>query len=106
MPKSTKKTPGFVIASGSISKYLVGEEDMEEFYLGVFISNDAGLTWRMIARGRMLFEIINNGSVIVLAHKFFPTKYIQYSLNNGVSFEKLAISDTPIEIYALTVKDS
>ena len=32
MPKSTKMAPGFIIASGSISKYLVEEDTMDEFY--------------------------------------------------------------------------
>lgn len=59
MPKSNKRNPGFIIASGSISRYLVEEDDEEELYVGIFISEDAGLNWKMIKSGRYLFEVLN-----------------------------------------------
>lgn len=75
--------PGFIIASGSVSKYLVEEEHSDELYLGVFISWDGGLNWNMIARGRHIFEIINKGSVILLASKNRAVDHVRYSINGG-----------------------
>lgn len=75
--------PGFIIASGSISKYLVEEEHSSELYLGIFISWDGGLNWKMIARGRHTFEIINKGSIILLAAKNKSKDHILYSINGG-----------------------
>jgi hypothetical protein len=57
--------------------------------MGVFISQDAGLNWSMVERGRHIFEIINNGSVIVMAPKTIPTMYVKYSLDGGNTWKKL-----------------
>ena len=105
LPKSTKHAPGLIIASGSISKYLVEEEDTDEFYMGLFISNNAGLDWKMIGRGRYLYEILDYGSLIIIAKKFTQSTYIQYSFDNGQTFNKLKISENPVEIIALTVNN-
>ncbi len=60
----------------------------------------------MVARGRLVFEVLNNGAVIIIGSKFVPSEKIRYSTDGGENFYDLVISDSPVEIYAITVKES
>ncbi len=105
MPKSTDKAPGLIIASGSVSKYLVEKMHDEELYVGVFLSRDGGLNWKMINRGKFIFEILDKGSIIIIGPKGQSTSYIKYSLDSGDTWNDLLISESPVLLYAITVKE-
>lgn len=103
LPRTSPSAPGLIIASGSVSAFLVERED--DPYLGVFLSRDGGFTWTMIAQGRHSFALLDHGNVIVLAARSLPTAELTYSLDAGVTWRQLAFADAPLSVIGLTVKD-
>jgi hypothetical protein len=49
LPRSSNQAPGFIIASGSVGKYLANDQIYFGDNQGVFVSSDAGVGWKMIA---------------------------------------------------------
>ena len=60
------------------------------------MSRDGGLTWKVIALGVHIYEIGDHGALIVIAKKNEPTTEIEFSWDEGDSWETLSISSRPI----------
>lgn len=105
LPKTSAHVPGLVIASGSISTYLRETNSLDDWYVGVFVSQDGGSSWRMALKGKYIFEILDRGSVIVAAPKDSRTDSVLYSLDNGNSWKSLSVASQRIEILAITVRE-
>ena len=104
LPRSNPQSPGLIIASGSIGKYQTQDNAYFGDYIGVFVSNDAGQNWKMIAQGQYIFEVLNHGSIIVLVPKGIPTNILIYSMDQGTTLRQFKFTQEPIEILAMTVK--
>ena len=61
-----------------------------------FLSRDGGLTWAEVSKIPLIYEIGDHGALIVAAPNTISTKQIRYSWNEGKTWEKLTVSDTPI----------
>lgn len=76
---SSKSAPGIILATGVIGKSLKGHP-------GVFLSRDAGLTWKQILKDYYFFNHGDHGGVLV-AVKYFKvrgeTREILYSTDEG-----------------------
>ena len=70
--------PGFVMGVGSVGKSLGAYEDGD-----TFLSTDAGLSWKMVAKGAHKYEFGDQGSILVAADDEQLTKSIKYSLDLG-----------------------
>lgn len=70
--------PGFVMGVGSIGSHLLPYEDCD-----TFLSDDAGLTWRMIRRDAHKYEFGDQGSVIVAVNDEDGVDTVQYSTDMG-----------------------
>jgi hypothetical protein len=57
------------------------------------MSRDGGLGWREIRTGAHIYEIGDHGAIIVIARKGFQTTYVEFSWDEGESWEKLQISE-------------
>lgn len=79
--------PGYVMGVGSVGEFLqpYGESD-------TFLSTDAGLTWRMIAKGAHKYEFGDQGSILVAIDDEQPTDTVKYSLDVGKSWWGCSIS--------------
>jgi len=47
------------------------------------------LTWKSSRPGEYIYEIGDHGAIIVAAEKNVPTKHVEYSLDEGETWEKL-----------------
>ena len=103
-PASSDHMPGFIIGSGSVGNYLMTDKNDND--IGLFISRNGGLTWKMIKRGNYMFELLDNGSLIVIANRNFRDNYIQYSFDTGDTWHKIKFSDTALKVLSLTTKNS
>ena len=102
-PKSDYHMPGVVVAMGSVGNYLADEDPLGENHLGLYITEDEGKSWRIVAAGQFVFELLNNGSMLVFAEKGRPTNKLFYSLDLGKSFVEIEI-DSTIHILSLSLK--
>ncbi|KAJ3106319.1 vacuolar protein sorting/targeting protein PEP1 [Phlyctochytrium planicorne] len=93
---------GLIVGAGSVGSYLrkFDETDM-------FLSLDAGRTWREVYKGPHKWAIGDHGGVIVMASEKGPVEKILYSYNYGTTWQEFTISTEPILVHSiLTVPDS
>jgi hypothetical protein len=80
--------PGVVMAVGNTGKYLKDYEDCD-----LYVSDDAGMTWRKALEGPYKYEIGDQGSILVAIKDTSSTDEIQYSLDHGKKWHKVDIGD-------------
>nr|CAI5865438.1 unnamed protein product [Callosobruchus analis] len=94
---SSKSAPGIIMATGVIGKSLKG-------HYGVYISLDAGLTWRHILRDLYFFNMGDHGGILT-AVKYYKTKgetrHIEYSIDEGKQWKKTAFHNEELKLYGL-----
>ena len=64
----------------------------------LFLSRDGGLNWRYVRDGSHIYEIGDHGALIVIAKKGFPSNYVEFSWDEGDTWEKLQLSDKDLFI--------
>jgi hypothetical protein len=104
LPTSSKMMPGLMLATGNVGDYLI--TDKNDSSVGLFITEDGGLNWRMIKRGNYLFELMDNGSLIVVASRNYRTAYVEFSFDGGLKWHKLKFSNDFRKITSITTKKS
>ncbi|KAJ6150747.1 Vacuolar protein sorting/targeting protein 10 [Penicillium chermesinum] len=103
--------PGNTLYSGSAIGMLIGNGNVGE-YLGnaneadTFLSDDNGITWKQVKKGRYLYEFGDAGSVVVLVREQQPTKVIHYSLDEGRTWTDFQFAETEMNIYKITTLPS
>ncbi|XP_048483491.1 sortilin-related receptor isoform X4 [Plutella xylostella] len=94
---SSKSAPGVIMATGVMGKSLKGIP-------GVYLSRDAGLTWKRILKDYYFFNYGDHGGVLV-AVKYFKntgeTRKIMYSTNEGIDWNSYQFNDDDLRIYGL-----
>lgn len=59
----------------------------------LYISRDGGMNWRSVKPGVFIYEIGDHGSIIVIAAKNKPVKEVEFSWDEGLTWEKVQISE-------------
>lgn len=94
---SSKSAPGVIMAMGVIGKSLKGHPC-------VFISRDAGLTWKQILKTYYFFHMGDHGGILV-AVKYFKskgeTREILYSTDEGDTWSSAEFFSNDLKIYGL-----
>ncbi len=93
--------PGIVMGVGNTGKRLQGYTDGD-----LYVSDDAGLTWREALDGAHKYEFGDQGAVIVAIDDEDTTKHIQYSLNHGKDWAKANLGEKVRAKLLTTVPDS
>lgn len=95
---SRESVPGFIMASGVVATSLKGQQN-------IYLSIDAGSTWRQVLSGNYLFAFGDFGSVLVAVEHHGrgggATNKLLYSLNDGKTFRELIFSPEKIRVYGL-----
>ena len=68
------------------------------------MSRDGGLNWKTLRQGVHIYEIGDHGAIIVIAKKGEPTNYIEFSWDEGNSWEKLVISDRQLLVENIIIE--
>ena len=97
---STEKAVGIVLGTGNMGKRLTENESSKQ----LFLSRDGGLNWEMIRRGVYIYEIGDHGAIIVIAKKREPTDHIEFSWDEGQTWEKLVISDRKMMVENIIIE--
>ena len=75
--------PGLIMGIGNTGKFLKDYEDGD-----LYVSDDAGLTWRKGLNEAHKYEFGDQGSVLVAVFDEGPTEELSYSTNHGKDWEK------------------
>lgn len=94
---SSKSAPGVIMATGVVGKTLKGHPC-------VFISRDAGQTWKQILKNYHFFNYGDHGGVLVTV-KYFKSKgethEILYSTDEGDKWMNYPFHSTDLKVYGL-----
>ena len=93
--------PGIVMGVGNTGNRLEDYKDGD-----LYVSDDAGLTWKKALDGAHKYEIGDQGAVIVAIDDEDTTKQIQYSLNHGKDWAKADLGEKVQAKLLTTVPDS
>lgn len=97
-PILTKESSvGFVMATGVVGNSIKGKQN-------VYLSVDAGITWRQILSGSYLYAYGDFGAAIVAVEHFSRnalTNHLYYSLDDGETFTSLQFSKDKMRVYGL-----
>ena len=97
---STPNSIGLLMSTGNVGYQLADRADE----INTYLSRDGGLTWFEVAKGSHIYEIGDHGGIIVLANDQSATDTILYSWNEGLTFEELKFTDSPIEINNIIIE--
>mmetsp|Transcript_41952 Transcript_41952/g.70015 ORF Transcript_41952/g.70015 Transcript_41952/m.70015 type:complete len:856 (+) Transcript_41952:36-2603(+) len=99
---SLESATGIIMATGSLGNHLhdrLGE-------INTYLSRDAGLTWKEVAKGSHIYEYGDHGGLIVMAFDEGPTDHILYTWDEGRTWNPLKISDFKFEIENVIIEPS
>ncbi|PLB48571.1 vacuolar protein sorting/targeting protein 10 [Aspergillus steynii IBT 23096] len=84
---------GLMIGVGNVGDCLAGGDEVD-----TFMTNDGGITWRSVKKGRYMWEYGDSGSVIVIVPESRPTKSLFYSVDEGENWEEFVFADVDVQI--------
>ncbi|XP_058808716.1 sortilin-related receptor-like [Phymastichus coffea] len=94
---SSKSAPGIILATGVIGTSLKGHPSL-------YVSRDAGLTWKQVLQDYYFFNMGDHGGVLV-AVKYFKlrgeTRDISYSIDEGETWQTLEFTEKMLRVYGL-----
>lgn len=91
---SVTNAVGLVMGTGNLGSRLT-ENDTTKY---LYISRDGGLKWNAVKKGVWIYDIGDHGALIVIGKKNVPTQTIEFSWNEGKTWESLVISDKDVLI--------
>nr|XP_023026797.1 sortilin-related receptor-like [Leptinotarsa decemlineata] len=94
---SSETAPGLILATGVMGNNLEGQRD-------VYISVDAGLTWRQTLKGSHLYRIGDHGGILVAVEDFKNhalTRVIKYSTDDGEHWKEIIFQNDFMKVYEL-----
>ncbi|KAK6540989.1 vacuolar protein sorting/targeting protein PEP1 [Orbilia ellipsospora] len=93
--------PGMVMGIGNTGDYLKDYIDGD-----LYVSEDAGLTWRMARKGAHKYEFGDQGSILVAIDDEDKTSKVVYSLDHGNNWEEVDLGITVRARLLTTTPDS
>ena len=89
-----------MLATGNLGRRLTSNDSPKNLY----ISRDGGLTWKSTKPGSYIYEIGDHGALIVIAKKNQPTTDIEFSWDEGLTWETLKISEKSMYIENIIIE--
>ncbi len=97
---SVANAAGLIIANGNIGRYLSNDPSD----IGTYLSRDGGQTWSQIRSSSHIYEMGDHGALLLIADNRYSANTIQYSWDEGLSFQDLQISDEKILITNIIIE--
>ncbi|XP_056147392.1 VPS10 domain-containing receptor SorCS1-like [Lampris incognitus] len=90
---SKDSAPGIIIASGVVGPELTSNN------VSIFITSDAGNTWREVFEEEYSVLFLNQGGALVaIRHTPLPVRHIWLSFDEGQHWEKYSFTSSPIYV--------
>ncbi|XP_011882721.1 PREDICTED: sortilin-related receptor-like [Vollenhovia emeryi] len=94
---SSKSAPGIIMATGVIGPSLKG-------HAALYVSKDAGLTWKQVLKDYFFFNMGDHGSLLVAVRYFKSrgeTRDILYSTDEGETWATYEFNEKMLRVYGL-----
>ncbi|KAK5882555.1 hypothetical protein CesoFtcFv8_021127 [Champsocephalus esox] len=90
---SKDSAPGIIIASGVVGPELTSNN------VSIFITSDAGNSWREVFQEEYsLFFLNQGGSLVAIRHTPLPIRHIWLSFDEGRSWDKYSFTSSPLYV--------
>uniref|UniRef100_A0A672JCL5 Sortilin related VPS10 domain containing receptor 3b n=1 Tax=Salarias fasciatus TaxID=181472 RepID=A0A672JCL5_SALFA len=90
---SKKSVPGIIVATGNIGTQLSSSN------LGMFITSDAGNSWRQIFdEEHNIWFLDNGGALLAVLHATTPIRHLWISLDEGKKWDRHSFSLAPLYV--------
>ena len=96
---SVDTAAGIIIGNGNVGHYLSSE-------VATFMSRDGGLSWFEVRKGSHIYEIGDQGGLILIAEDQHPTNKILYTYDEGLTWEEVQISEEKFTIKNIIIEPS
>jgi hypothetical protein len=70
----------------------------------LYLSRDGGNKWRSVRPGTWTYEIGDHGGLIVIAKKNEPTTELEFSVDEGLTWEIVKISEKEIYVSNILIE--
>ena len=97
----SSSAPGLIMGIGNTGKHL---KDYEKGDL--YVSDNAGLTWRRALKEAHKYEFGDQGSVLLAVYDEGPTKKVQFSTNHGKDWKSVDLPHRIRAVQLTTTPDS
>jgi hypothetical protein len=97
---SVNTAPGVILATGNVGEYL----DFNNIW--TLLSRDGGVNWYVIGKGSHIYEIGDQGGLIVMAEDQRASKYIYITWTQGIHWKKIKISEEDVLITNIVMEKS
>lgn len=94
---SSESAVGIMFGWGNVGASLGDIKDAD-----TYMTSDAGISWRMVKKGRWSWSFGDQGSTIVLAQRETRTKSVSYTTDEGENWENYQFSDSDVTITDIT----
>eukprot|EP00759_Apiculatamorpha_spiralis_P054460 PhF_6_TR693/c2_g1_i2/m.1112 len=92
---SSPNAVGVIVGSGNIGSQINPKTSMG---VNVFMSRDAGRTWRQIAENPHTYVVLDSGAFIILARFDQDTDTIRYTMDSANSWQYIPFVNTKINV--------
>ncbi|KAM3606185.1 uncharacterized protein V6R79_012115 [Siganus canaliculatus] len=90
---SKESAPGIIIASGVVGPELTATN------VSIFITSDAGNTWREVFQEEFsVFFLNQGGSLVAIRHTPLPIRHIWLSFDEGRNWDKYSFTSSPLYV--------
>uniref|UniRef100_A0A8C3APV2 Sortilin related VPS10 domain containing receptor 3b n=1 Tax=Cyclopterus lumpus TaxID=8103 RepID=A0A8C3APV2_CYCLU len=90
---SKKSVPGIIVAAGNIGT------ELSSTNLGMFITSDAGNSWRQIfVEEHNVWFLDNGGALLAVLHAVTPIRHLWISLDEGKKWDRHSFSLAPLYV--------
>lgn len=87
---TVENAPGLILATGNEGDYL------EEASADTYISVNGGLTFKKILDGSHIYQIADQGGLIIVARDDKAVTSVSFSWDSGLSWQEMSISERPV----------
>lgn len=98
-PLSSPHSPGLLLATGNEGESL----NPPHSTMNTYLSLDGGRQWKRLFKGNFVYEIGDQGGLIVLARAKVKTKSVLFSWDFGKSFSRLEVSQKELIVTSIKV---
>ncbi|KAL5333603.1 hypothetical protein BJX70DRAFT_380489 [Aspergillus crustosus] len=92
---------GLMMGQGNIGSQLTSTDEAD-----TFMTQDGGISWKSVKKGKYMWEYGDSGSVIVIVSEQKATKILHYSTDEGDTWQDYAFSDEELEIFDISTVPS
>jgi len=95
---SDERAPGLIIANGNIGHYI------DSHRANTYLSRDGGLTWIEVMKGSHIYEVGDQGGLIVMASDSELTDVLYFSWDEGATWDGVKMSSQPFLVENIIIE--